>query len=56
MDDNLLLELLNAYDAECSYDPTTDDQNGTQYFTIAANSFRARKSLRDYLYTKGLIN
>ena len=56
MNDIQLLELLTAYDAECSYDPETDDQNGTKYFSIAAESFRVRKLLKDYLYTKGIIN
>ena len=56
MDDNQLLDILNAYDAECQYDPETDDHKGSKYFEIAGNSFRVRKSLRDYLYTKGLIN
>jgi len=56
MTDEQLLELLQCYDAECLYDPETDDQNGTQYFQIAGNSFRVRKTLRDYLYSKGVLN
>jgi len=50
-----LLQILNAFDAECRYDPLQDDETGSEFYKIAKESYVARKLLRDYLWEVGVL-